>query len=162
MRFFLTIPALLAMLLFAADLNAQDPPPEFNWTNATGDNSWGNEDNWNLGGDGTPGPGSDVNINGGVGRTRYFLGFTTNPTTLDLGPSAQLDIESGKIGFPANSDDFPYSFQNSAEINVFEFATLEARGSSRNFSPATINLFPDGSLEVHSDGAFLNLSLIHI
>ena len=158
MRSFLTIPALIATLLLAAELNAQDPPPEFNWTNATGDNSWGNEDNWNLGGDGFPGPGSDVNINGGVGRTRYFLGITTNPTTLDLGPSAQLDIESGKIGFPANSDDFPYSFQNSAEINVFEFATLEARGSSRNFSPATINLFPDGSLEVHSDGAFLNTS----
>ena len=99
MRFFLTIAALLATMLFAAELNAQDPPPEFNWTNATGDNSWGNEDNWNLGGDGTPGPGSDVNINGGVGRTRYFLGFTTNPTTLDLGPAPSLISSPEKLGF---------------------------------------------------------------
>ena len=153
MRNYLLIPALLAALLFAVDVNAQ----EFNWTNASGDGVWSNELNWNLGGDGFPGDGSDVNINGGLGTVFYQSLQTTNPTTLDLAPSAQLDIQGGKIGFPANGP-FPYSFQNNGEINVLDSAILEARESARNFSPAAINLFPGGTLEVHPDGAWINTS----
>ena len=113
--------------------------------------------NWNLGGDGIP-LGGDININGGVGLCILTSTSIITPTTLDLGPGAVLDMQSGEFTFPANSDDFPYSFQNSGEINVFQDAVLGMRESTRNFSSATINVIDGGFINVHADGAVLNTS----
>ena len=77
---------------------------------------------------------------------------------LILGPGGVLDMQSGEFTFPASSDHFPYSFQNSGEINVFQDAVLGMRESTRNFSSATINVIDGGFINVHADGAVLNTS----